>query len=375
MKKIYSPLLVLGLLIFTLTFFFVKYSITNTYEENLEESMLLYTDWLVKNQTKQGDFNYELDVSTGRVIEGYNIVRQAGGLYSLCQVYQYEGGSKYEDSIEKGIDFFHGLYEDVENDVPTIAINHEGVKKSNSVALYLLALVEYMEGSDQAKEEYMQEAKSLANYLLFTQTDEGSFIYLLDTGRESDYNNGESFYALIRIYRLSNDERYLIGAQKAAEYIIDRYSNEDFNYSIYAWAMEGFAYLYQIDNSKEYWDFMKMYTQEYFRISGIPVSIYLDTSTGYPPKANLGVYLEGLAHVAWIAKERDYDFYIEIKEFMSESLKYLMSLQIDGPKSDRKTEFDLISGGICYDYECDTQRIDLTHHNLSAIYLYLKYVD
>jgi hypothetical protein len=371
-KYIYLSLAIISFL--GIVFLIFRANLPVSFNNNLEKSMFLYADWLVRNQTGDGDFNYELDVNTGEVLEGYNIVRQAGSLYSLAQVYRYEGGEKYEDSIEKGIQFFQSYYEDIEKEIPTTAINHDGTKKSNTVALYLLALIEYMEEDTQAREKYIDEANRLANYLLLTQKEDGSFIYLLDTGKESDYNNGESFYALIRMYKLTSDERYLSSATKAAEYILSKYSNEEFNYSVYAWAMEGFAHLYEIEKDSRYWNFMKMYTEEYFKVSGISVSIYFDTSTGYPPKANLGVYLEGLAHVAWIAKDRDYDFYITIREFMGNSLKYLMSLQIDGPRSDRETGFELISGGICYDYECATQRIDITHHNLSAIYLYLRYV-
>ncbi|HAI62957.1 MAG: hypothetical protein UU64_C0019G0006 [candidate division WWE3 bacterium GW2011_GWF2_41_45] len=345
-----------------------------TFEKNLERSLILYGNWFIKNQTDAGDFNYELNVDTGEKIPNYNIVRQAGSFYSLTHAYKYTKNDNYKKGIEKGIIFFENLIEEVEGNVPMSRIKHEGTIQSNTVAVYLLALIEYIETDNTDKDKYLETSTKLANYLLYTQRNDGSFLQRLDPAEESDYNNGESFYALIRMYKLSGDKRYLTGATKAADYIILKYSAEPFNYSVFAWAMQGMAHLYSVEHDSKYWDFMKSYTDSYFKRGGNTANLYFRGYKVPPPKGNLGVYLEGLAHVAWTAKETDPYYYSEVSLFIKKSLEYLMSLQINGPASERKSAIPWISGGICYDYRCKTQRIDITHHNLSAIYFYLTYV-
>ena len=343
------------------------------FQNDLKQSLTLYGDWLVKNQTERGDFNYELDVQSGKLSNNYNIVRQAGGLYSLCHAYRYTRNSEYRLSIEKGISFFETLFEDVENTVPTTRINYSDERKSNTVALFLLALVEYMETDSDIKAKYLDMSKGLANYLLYTQLESGGLLVTLEPKTESDYNNGEAFLALIRMYKVTGDEKYLHGAQRAADYIILKYSNDEFNSAIYSWAMQGFAVLYSVEADTRYWEFMRSFTDAYFNSSGLYVSKYFDKEYANPPSAGIAVFLEGLARVAWIAKETDTEYYPFVMEYIEESLTYLMSLQIDGPKSLRTSEFELVSGGICNDELCTKQRVDTIQHNLSAIYLYLQY--
>lgn len=350
--------------------------------KDLEESMHLQGEWFIKNQTTRGDFIYEREVETGDIVEGYNDVRQAGSLYALAQLYKYSKNEDLEKTVQRGINFFKVYAEPQEGSPSAIAINFKGSTKSNTVALFLLAIIEYMEASEEAKEEHLEFAEQLANYLVTTQLDSGGYVYKYYTEndaeepyKESDYNNGETFYALLRMYKLTGNETYLESANKAAPYLIEKYGSEGINLSFYAWGMEGFAHLYDIDPKEEYWEFLKSYTNKYLVAHGNKVATYfLNEYQVNPPKGNLGVYMEGLAHVAWIAKEKDPEYYDLLKIYMENSLDYLLSLQVDGPKTERTSDNDFIKGGSCYDYFCDTMRIDIVHHILSGNYLYLTLV-
>lgn len=345
------------------------------FQYHLHQSLIMGGDWFMRNQTPAGDFNYELNVQTGTLTSGYNIVRQAGSLYSLSQLYSLSRKPTYKVGLEQGIHFFQQYFEQVNGNPTILRINYRGECKSNSVALFLLALIEYMEAEPAAAAQYNETAISLANYLLFTQTPHGSFLQTVVPPSESDYNNGESFYALMRMHTFSHDPIYLEGAKKAAFFIMESYSQKKFSSSLFAWAMEGFAYLYQVENNPTYWKFMHDYSDMYLTVNGGKyVKRYFHGESITPPSGNLGVFLEGLIHVAWIAKENDTSYYQELIQFIEPSLRYLMTLQINGPSSSRKTNYDLLSGGLCYDYACHTQRIDITHHTLSAIYLYLTLI-
>lgn len=346
------------------------------FEKKLITSMELTGKWFINNQTGRGDFYYQRDVKTGRVAGGYNIVRQAGSLYSLAQLYKYNHDPQIKEILENGFAFFQNNLESHDENADQLCVVYEDIKKSNSSALLLLALIEYMEADPAAKEKYLTTAEKIANYLMATQLENGGFIYKFEPEEiESDYNNGETFYALIRMYRLHPKEEYLSAVKKASDYFLVKYGEADkLNYSFFAWSLAGYAHLYQIEAKEEYYEFIKNYTDQYFDQRANNIIDYFNDQNENHPSANLGVFLEGLAHSAWIIKEKNPEYYQQIKNFIEESLKYLMTLQINGPNSTRTSNYKEVRYGFCNDHNCSFLRIDLVHHNLSAIYLYLTYV-
>ncbi len=343
------------------------------FKKNLETSLEFQGKWFLENQTKNGDFVYKRNVVTGKKIHGYNIVRQAGSLYSLAQLYKKNKDPKIKGVLEKGFDFFKNFTKQQSFPLSGAAVVYEQEKKSNASALLLLALIEYMEASEKNKEKYWNFANQLAQYLVSTQTITGGFIQEFP-GIESDYNNGESFYALIRMYLLSQNKSYLNAAEKAAVYFIHKYDDKGFNLSFYPWGMAGFSYLYKETRKIDYWLFMKKQTDQYFKNSGDNINSFLKGENKNFPRGNLAVFLEGLTHTAWVAKNIDYQYFLSLRSFIEKSLIYLMSLQVNGPISERNSNFSQVKGGLCYDYNCQTQRIDICHHYLSAIYLYLTFI-
>jgi len=223
---------------------------------NFDEAVKLMGQWFVKNQTPQGDFLYELDISTGKPLESYNIVRQAGSLYSLAQLYSYAHDQQVKTAIHQGFAFFEQLSQP--QSPQTTAIVYQDTKKSNASALLLLALIEYLETNPEDRDQYFSWTQELAQYLLTTQKENGGFIYKPEISQEeSAYNNGESFYALIKMYHLDPQLEYLEAVNRAADYLLKAYPADNQNYSFYAWGMAGFAHLYRIDPQEKYWEYLK----------------------------------------------------------------------------------------------------------------------
>ena len=350
-KTIYLSLLIFLPLSIFLSWNIGKKLAEKEFNQKALESTKLAGDWFDKIQTKQGDFIYEIDTKTGKTKDGNNIVRQAGSLYGLAQVYRLGKSEQDKKTLEKGYKYFQNYLQ--ENSV-----------QNNAKALLLVSLIEFMQADSQNQKIYLSWAKELANYLVTTQLDNGGFSYHGLDGDESDYNNGETFYALMRMNDLQADEDYLLVSQKAADYFIVKYGKDKFvNLSFFSWGMAGFAYLYQQDSQSRYWQFMKQSTDKF--INSYKVN---------QPKGNLGVYIEGISHVAWIAKEQDKNYYSQLKNFSKDSLIYLLSLQLDGPLSKRHSSFDNLKGSFCYDYICNSVRIDIVHHITSALFLYLTKV-
>lgn len=341
------------------------------HQANFTESMKLMGQWFVTNQTAQGDFRYELETATGQTKEGYNIVRQAGSLYSLAQLFGLTHNPQIETTLKQGFTFFEQLSRPEATDAAAIVYQDE--KKSNGSALLLLALIEYMEADPQAQDQYLNWARQLANFLVSTQKGNGGFAYRPDIDlEESDYNNGETFYALVRIYRLDPQPEYWEAIQKAADYLVTAYPPQTPNLSFYSWSMAGFAHLYQIDPQPAYWDYLKTSTNAFINTRG--KSFLPQTSQPRFIRGNWGVFLEGIIHTAWVAQSIDPQYAQYLKDFSETALLQVLTLQVEGPYGRFAARYPHLKGGICYDQSCQTQRIDIVHHNLSAVALYLKFL-
>jgi len=336
----------------------------------IEVAMRHIGKWFIANQTATGDFTYELDVATGKPSAGYNIVRQAGSLYSLAQLYREYRDPTVKETLERGFAFFETLT--VFPKTPSArAILHHGAIQSNTSALLLLALAEYSDAEPERKAKYEKVIEGLANYLMATQKPSGGFINRYPD-EESDYNNGESFYALVRAYEVTGKKEYLQSAKKAALYMMEKYRMDEFNDEFFPWGMAGFAHLYRLEPNVRYWRFMREQTDAFFAGIGASTERFFYGISSRPPKGNIGVFLEGISQTALVAKAQDEAYFRKIEDFMKPSIDYLLTLQVNGPASKRYSPIATIQGGMCYNFDCQTERIDITHHALSALYWYLN---
>lgn len=344
-------------------------------EQKLDGSILRVGSWFIRNQKPEGNFVYEQYTLTGEETQGdNNIVRQAGALYGLGHLYRYNKDPAIAEVFEKGLMYFNGLIATPSADMATIS--YEGSIFTNTTALVVLGLVEYMEADEQKKTiENLEYLVRLSNYLVSTQTSTGAYVNdFLPTPVESDYNNGETMYALIRSYHLTQKESYLLSVKRMANYAIDHYGKQKFNSSFFSWGMAGFSYLYMIDADERYWKFMTTSIDTYFTARGDRYEKYLKNKSGSMPIApSASVFLEGLNHVGWIAKEKDPVLYTRLKNHVKKVLEYLLVYEINSPYGKYKSEDVRVSGAICAKDTCETTRVDFMQHNLSAMYLYLRF--
>ena len=334
-----------------------------------DSSMEKMGDWFISVQKNRGDFRYELSIPKGKTKRGNNIVRQAGALYGLAQLYKYDKNPNIQQTLEKGLGYFNKFM--IPQGKNAVAVVFHGKLKSNASALLLLGLIEYLQAEPKAKAQYGERAEQLANYLVLSQTKEGGFINIwTPISVESDYNNGETFYALVRAYQVFHHPAYLRAAKKAAAYFETLYGHQKFNSAFYSWGMAGFAHLYKVEPRDEYWKFLKESTDKYWLARGEPMQRYINEKQGYPPKPGLAVFLEGVAHTAWIARDKNPEYYAKLKSHIESSLLFLMGYQVGNLYSPVQSKLARLQGGVCMQETCKRLRIDFTQHNLSALYLY-----
>ena len=344
------------------------------FRQKVTGSITRQGDWFTRNQTPAGDFVYERFAATGEIKEGNSIVRQAGALYGLAQLYAYTKDPETKTTLEKGFDYFRGL-----TATPSASANvitYDGQTLTNTTALLVLGLVEYAEADPQNKTtENLEYLVRLSNYLVSTQTATGAYINeYVPKPAESDYNNGETMYALIRSYNVTQKQEYLSSVKRMASYAMEYYGPQGFNSSFFSWGMAGFSYLYAADPDEKYWEFLRQYADKYMANRGTAYEQFLDHASDTAITPGASVFLEGVNHIAWVAKDKDPALYRLLKRHVERVLDFLLTYELDGPYSTYASGKDTVRGAICSQKTCETTRIDFLQHNISAILLYFRFL-
>ncbi len=376
-----GALILLSLVIVAGKYF--QYEVTNPIsnlilKNNLKQALILEGNWFVKNQTEKGDLFYQRSVETGNLEEGNHITRQAFSFYTLALAYKNTRNPEFYNALKKGIDYFKSISIKEDKLVnhlkkPTQRIALDQNRNSNTTAFVLLSLIELMETNEDLKPSYYTYATQLADYLVTTQMQSGGFRYRPTGDIEDSYNDGESLYALARMYQISKDPVYLEAAKKGADYLSNKYLSKKLDRAFYSWGMQAFYHVYQIDPQEKYWDFIRKYTEIFMKEEGHNIELYYDQKTAVAPSTSLPVFLEGVNHAAYLAEKKDKKFAESLKRFLKKSLQHQLTFQINGPLSNRKSDFEKVKGGVCNNYYCKSQTIDVVGHNLGAAYFYLKY--
>lgn len=197
-----------------------------------------------------GKFDYGVYPAASRRIGGYNILRHASSVWSLLCSYRLTHDKFILEQAESAIGFMirnmtykyprtqNNSKNDKDNNVLYLFEETTGEVKIGGNAISIIVLTEYMDilGTDK----YAKIVTELGNGILelFDERD-GSFFHVLkypslaprDKFR-TVYYDGETVFALSRLYGLTKDKRFLDAAESAANRFIEK------NYEQYAdhWA-------------------------------------------------------------------------------------------------------------------------------------------
>jgi hypothetical protein len=369
-------------------------------KNSLVRSLQLGADWLVKNQTEDGQYAYKytpLNKPGKRWAAGGNIVRHALNPYSLLLVNSIAPDPKLVESARKGIDF---TLQFLRKDGGRCVICHRDTParyynaKIGSNAVTLLSILKLAEVSDISP--YKDALTCLADEILFVQDANGHFRQY-DVPQEHPYYGavntiapGEIVLALARMYSYSKDKKYLSAAQKAIPYYlkqwrtmvkrktVDGVYNEEDRMNIVGiipWMVMAFNDLHRETGDSQYVDLA------YEMQSWIDTEIYYFTSrSAYPdyigasykthrelPAINACQFTEGSSAAFEIAKRSGRDIELR-RDVVLTGVRFCLQLQYDSYGS---TFFTPIPGEVMggYRYHLGALRLrnDYSYHALSAI--------
>lgn len=234
------------------------------------------TDFLSMQVGLDGKFDYGFYPASNKAIPGYNIVRHAGSVWELLYAYRVLGDKFILGQAESAINFMirNSAYKYPKRDAAkenTVYL-FDSIKdevKIGGNAIAIIALTEYM---DVVKtDKYVRLATELGNGILELFDERyGSFFHVLrypslaprDKFR-TVYYDGETVFALCRLYGLTRQKRFLDAARSAA----DRFIKKDYTKYADHWVAYAINELIKFIPDEKYMNFgLKNVTENLERI-------------------------------------------------------------------------------------------------------------
>ena len=228
----------------------------------IEEALLLAGKYLKNAVKEDGSFVYEYFPSTNEENPQYNLLRHAGTIYAMVELYELTKDKDLLVKIQKAIPFLLGNLRNAQTkDQEVLVAIDNGNIKLGANALAILALAKYM---DVVKtREYLETVQKLARWIQATQSPQGQFLIHkqdFSTQENSDFVSGfypgEAIYALTLLYKIDKNNEWLDTAEKAAKYLV--YVRDGGKSTVQLshdhWLLYGFNELYRLRPQKMYYE-------------------------------------------------------------------------------------------------------------------------
>ena len=212
-------------------------------------------DYLIRNQKENGSYTYIYYPEFDKEDPGYGFVRHVGTIYGFFQLYQATGEQKYKDAAIKALNYAERYFE-IPTEAPHTAIlNYKGESAAlGSMAIGALALVDAPK--DFLNDHYIDLRNRFGNTLIFMQLEDGRFYTYFSQAtkkaipqKQAVYFPGEAFLALVRLYEVTKDKKWLDAAKKTANYQMADFWRTGVPDN---WVIQAMSRLYRIEQNPEY---------------------------------------------------------------------------------------------------------------------------
>ncbi|MCS3434395.1 glycosyltransferase [Klebsiella sp. BIGb0407] len=202
----------------------------DAWHDELEPMIYSASDYLARQIKSSGLYHYGWFPCFDRAIPTYNTLRHASSTYSLLEGWEVTRNKQQFSAIERAL---HSLSETLihtyqlpdDSEADFLHDTDDEIKLGGN-AVSILAMVKYSELTGNLR--YLAQMERLANGICFMQNREtGGFSHVLNTGSLSlkaehriIYYDGEAVFALMRLYGLTKNPRWLACVERAMDYFI-----------------------------------------------------------------------------------------------------------------------------------------------------------
>ena len=182
--------------------------------------------YLSRSVDPKGRFAYSYRPKTNDLARKYNMVRHAGTVFSMLDLYQTTRDENLLRASERAIDYLIGHIQpfgDRQDELSVLAYKRK--IKLGGVALAVVALAKHIEVTGDNR--HLALSKRLGRYIQQSQEANGKFLHQRNypsgspRGFVSQYYPGEAQLALVRLYTLDPDESWLDTVERNANYLIN----------------------------------------------------------------------------------------------------------------------------------------------------------
>ena len=194
--------------------------------DHLHEAALSVGAYLTRSVRKDGRFIYLYHAHKDRISRRYNLVRHAGTLFAMLDLYALTRDEALLDASRRGLDYLRRAAKPFGPPEAEMScfVKSNGSANLGGPALAVVAMTLYQKLTGDAR--YAPLMKRLGNFVAGSIRRDGSFISKRDyaTGDvmdfQSQYYPGEALLGLVRLYQADAQEKWIEAAQRGAAWLI-----------------------------------------------------------------------------------------------------------------------------------------------------------
>lgn len=162
---------------------------------------------------KDGSFNYRYDSQSGAPLDGYNVLRHAGSIWSMLDVYRNIPDLNVLAGSRKATHYLLDRYLRFFRSYNNPCICEDNKIKLGGNALATLAMLSLFELTGE--QFLLSVGEQLSHFILSQRTKSGGLVHkqYFESGKISDFDSlyytGEALLALLDLYRLTRNNYWL----------------------------------------------------------------------------------------------------------------------------------------------------------------------
>ncbi|APG17369.1 Mur ligase [Kosakonia radicincitans] len=200
------------------------------WQDELEMMILSATDYLARQIKPGGQYEYGWFPCFDRRIPTYNTLRHASSTYALLEGWEVSRNDDQRRAIERALknlsDELIQNYQLPDGSSADFLIDSGNEIKLGGNAVCILAMAKHAELT--ADDRYLAQMNRLANGICYMQDPQtGGFVHVLhaaDLSLKAEhriiYYDGEAAFALMRLYGITREPRWLSCVERAMDYFI-----------------------------------------------------------------------------------------------------------------------------------------------------------